>query len=122
MKILLYNDVVDTLTDEDDIGAIDTEPDEGEYQRKAVSLDSGEINLSQTVQGVFESEFEVTFDVRNVSGEVDSWAAVVNFQSDIVNAESQANDHLLATASLEQGLVSLAANDSIFVNGKIQQA
>lgn len=121
IDILLYRDSADTLTDENDVGDIDTEPNTGDYQRESVSLDSGSLSLSQNAQGNVEVSFEVLIDVRNTTGTVDSWGAVVSFQSDIVNAESSANPHLLTTASLGEGRVSLAANDRIRVNGGIEQ-
>jgi hypothetical protein len=119
--VLLYEDTIDTLTDADDIGAITTEASGGNYARQSVSFDSTDITLSQSADGTVESQFTVTFDVRNTGGSTDAWAAVVAFQSDVVNAESAENPHLLASSSLNQGRVSLSANDELEVIGTFGQ-
>lgn len=121
MDILLYEDLIDTLEDDDDIAQITSEASGGNYSRQQVDIDSTAITLSQTVEEVLKGSFSVTFNVRNTGGTVDAWAAVASFQSDIVNAESSANPHVLVSASLDQGQVSLAANDEITVEGSVLQ-
>jgi len=95
----LYNDATDALSDSDDIAAITTEPTTGNYSRKSLGLDSTDINLSVDANGDLKADGTVTFDVTDTGETVDGFFAVVNFQSDIVNAETSQNDHLLVSAT-----------------------
>lgn len=118
IDIGVYDDATDTLTDPSDVGAITTEPTDGNYARQAVTLDSTDVTLS-VVGGDLEAQFEVTFDVTNTTGTADAWFAVVTFQSDIVNAEAAENPHLLASGTFDGGSVDLANYKDLTVTGTI---
>lgn len=90
----------DQLIDASDVGDITTEPSDGNYVRQSVSLDSADVSLS-VVNGDVEAEFTVTFDTTNTTGHIDAHAVVADFQSDIVNAESGSNPHLVTSAAYE---------------------
>lgn len=96
----LYDDSTDRLTESDDVGAITTEPTTGNYAQQAVSLDSSDFSLSQDANSDLAAEYTVTFDVTDTTETVDAAFVVVNFQSDIVNSETSANNHLLASVAL----------------------
>lgn len=101
-EILLYNDGTDELDDSSDIGDITTEPDDGEYARQTQTLDSDDFPLS-VADGDIRTETEVVFDTTDTTGEVDAYAVVVNFQSDVVNSETEANPHLLTSSAFDDG-------------------
>lgn len=114
LEILLFDDGTDSLTDSSDVGDITTEPTDGNYVRQTVSLDSSAVTLSQ-VGGNIEAEAVVTFDVDGTTGSVDAAAAVVSFQSDIVNSETAQNPHHIYSADLDIGSVDLSNFTSIQV-------
>ncbi len=99
VEILLFNDATDVTDDTSDIGDITTEPTDGNYVRQTVNLDSTDVTLS-IVNGDLRAEAEVTFDVDGTTGTVDATGNVVDFQSDVVNAETGANPHLIYTGLL----------------------
>ena len=101
VSVGLYDDSTDSLTESDDVGAITTEPTTGNYARQTASLDSSDFSLSQNGNSDLAAEYTVTFDVTNTTETVDAAFVIVNFQSDIVNSESSANDHLLVSAALD---------------------
>jgi hypothetical protein len=103
VDVLLYNDGTDALSDSSDIGDITTEPTSGNYARQTVSLDGSDISLSQS-GGDLRAEATVTFDTSNTTEDVDAYAIVVNFQSDVVNSESSTNDHLLTSSTFDSGV------------------
>lgn len=111
----LYDDSTDSLSESDDLAAITTEPNDGNYARQSVSVDSTDVTLSQ-VSGDIDADMSVTFDTTNTTGTVDAVFVVVNFQSDIVNSETSANDHLLASTSLGSGSEDLSNLDSLSVD------
>lgn len=119
--VLLYDNGTDTLDDQSDIAAIDTEPTGGNYTRQPVSFDGPGLAQSLTADKRVRTEWSVTFDVRQTVGTIDAWAAVVSFESSVVAADVGATPHLLTYAPLEQGAVSLAANDEIVVNGAFDE-
>ena len=90
IEVLLFNDSTDGLTDSSDIGDITTEPNDGNYVRQNVTLDTSDWSLSIS-SGDIRVTGTVTFDVDNTTGTVDAAATVVDLQSDIVNSEGTAN-------------------------------
>lgn len=102
IEVGLYDDNADSISDTDDVGAITTEPADGNYARK--SFDFGTTDFSGLLDGGDVAGFikDHTFDVTNTTGEVDSYFIVINFQSTIVNSESGQNKHLIGTGALEQ--------------------
>jgi hypothetical protein len=64
----------------------------------------------------------VTFDLANTTDTVDSSAAIVDFQSDVVNNETTQNPHLLFAASLDIGSVDLSNFTSIEVTPQLDLA
>lgn len=102
IDLLLYEDATDQLSDADDIGSIGTEPTDGNYARQTVSLDSAEVSLS-VQNGDLVASGVVSFDTTDTTGTVDAYASVVTFQSDVVNSESSANEHLHVSSTFESG-------------------
>jgi hypothetical protein len=102
LEVLLFDDSTDSLTDSSDIADVTTEPTDGNYTRQTVTLDSSAVTLN-VVEGDIRAKFELTFDVENTTGTVDAYGLVNDFQSDIVNAESAANPHLITSASFAGG-------------------
>jgi len=94
----LYNDGVDSLSDDDDIDSITTEPDSETYIRKdGVSLslvyDSGSWKL--------DNDSKVTFDVSGEFVDVDSYFFVNSFQS-LRSDDVGLEEHLILGGSLSQ--------------------
>lgn len=103
IDVLLYNDASDALDDTSDVGDITTEPNDGNYTRQTLSLDSSDLRV-KVVGGEVRVAGDVTFDVANTTGTVDAWAAVVEFKSDIVDSETSQNPHLLASSPMAKSL------------------
>jgi hypothetical protein len=98
IEVLLYDDATDALTDASDVGDVTTEPTDGNYTRKTLTLDGANLTL-EVASGDVRVTGTVTFDVTDTTGTVDAWATVVSLQSDVVNSEGSLNPHLLASAS-----------------------
>lgn len=115
VEVLLYDDTADSLADSDDIGDITTEPTTGNYSRQTLTLDSSDFSL--TVQGGdLQVQGTPSFDVTGTTESVDAWAAVVDFQSDVVNAEGSQNPHLISSAAFATGDRDLGGIDTLNVN------
>jgi hypothetical protein len=108
MHILLYNDDEDKITAADDLEDITTEPDDGNYERATLLLGTGsDIDVTPPAG---DSEFpetepvtaelgEVEFDVTDTSGVVDSWGAVLEFETE---DDDSRRDHLVIRGQLDQ--------------------
>jgi hypothetical protein len=98
VDIGLYNDSTDSIGDSDDVGAITTEPSDGNYTRQ-----TGETLSAADISGDWgvDNDNTVSFDVTNTTGTVDSYFFVANFQADDTG-DGSANDHLVVTGSLSQ--------------------
>ena len=112
IEVLLYDDSVDELDDTSDVGDITTEPDDGDYARQTFTLDDPDVDLS-FVDGQLRAEATVVFNVSGTTGEVDATQTVVDFQSDVVNAEEEANPHFLYSATLDFGTADLSQFDNL---------
>ena len=107
LEVLLYDDSTDSLSDSSDIGDVTTELSGGNYSRQTVTLDGTDVSLSQ-VSGEIQAEYVVTFDMTSVSGDFDSAGVVVDFQSDVVNAEGSQNPHLIYTSTISNNTLDAA--------------
>lgn len=114
ISVGLYNDATDALSESNDVGDITTEPTTGNYAQQTLTLDSTDVSLSVNGSGDLKAEGTVTFDVTDTGETVDGFYVVVTFQSDVVNAESAENDHLLISATF--GTTDLSNYTSIDVN------
>ena len=112
IEVLLYDDSTDELTDSSDVGDITTEPDDGDYARQTFTLDDPDVDLS-FVDGQLRAEATVVFNVTDTTGEVDATQTIVDFQSDIVNSETEANPHFLYSATLDFGTADLSQFDNL---------
>ena len=112
VEVLLYDDSVDALDDTSDVGDITTEPTDGNYARQTFTLDGSDVELS-VVDGQLRAEATVTFDVTDTTGTVDATQTIVDFQSDIVNSETEANPHFLYSATLDFGSADLSQFDNL---------
>lgn len=98
LEVLLYNQS-DSITDSDDVGAVTTEPTDGNYSRDTLTLDSTDISLSVT-NGNLEISGTATFDLTNTTGTYNAYMVVLDFQSDVVNSETGQNPHHIFSATL----------------------
>lgn len=89
LEIALYDDSTDDLEDADDVDDITTEPDDGNYERQIITIDSNDIEL--TNRGM---TFLTTFDTEDTTGVIDSVAIIVVFESD---DDDSPEPHLLTT-------------------------
>jgi hypothetical protein len=89
----LYDDSVDSIADNNDVGDITTEPSGGNYTRQT--------NVSVSASDFSGNDNKVTFDVSGTSGDVDSYFFVVSFQANDTG-DSSAQTHLILTGSLSQ--------------------
>jgi len=112
VRVLLYDDDVDELDDTSDVGDITTEPTDGNYERKSIDLDSDDFTLT-VEDGLLRVEGEVTFDVADTTGTINATAVVSDFQSTVVNDETEAEEHLLYSSTLDIGSQDLEAFTSL---------
>ena len=121
VDVLLFDDSTDSLTDSSDVGDITTEPTSGNYARESLSLDGSDLSLDVT-GGNVRVQGGVSFDVTDTTATIDAYAIIVNFQSDVVNSEGSQNDHLLFSATLDEGSTDLTGNTriDIQVNGVLE--
>lgn len=99
LEIRLYNDGSQTLSDSSDPAIpLSSEPTTGNYAPQTLSLDSTSLSLSQST-GDLLVQGTVTFDVLDTGETVDGFVGVVSFQSDVVNAETGANPHVVISGT-----------------------
>lgn len=100
-SIGLYNDTTDATTDTSDIGDLTSEPATvDDYARQTVTVPTGvtlSLDASSNIQFDVDDQ---TFSVGTNTETVDAWFIVVSFQSDVVNAESSDNSHMVITGAL----------------------
>jgi len=114
LEVLLYNDATDNLGEASDVGDITTEPTTGNYTRQTLSFDSGDLSLSVDGSGDLQVDGGVTFDTLDTGDTVDGYALVASFQSDVVNSETGANNHIIASATF--GTTDLSNFSDVTVN------
>jgi len=114
LEVLLYNDSTDNLSEASDVGDITTEPTAGNYTRQTVSFDTGDLTLSVDGSGDLQVDGSVTFDTLDTGDTVDGYALVASFQSDVVNSEAGANDHIIASATF--GITDLSNFSDVTIN------
>jgi len=109
----LYDDSSDNLGDSDGLSAINTEPTDGNYSRQTFSLDDTEFTVTKNNNDNYQyTKDEFEWDVGGTTGSVDSWFAIINFES---------SDTLVYTGSLDQ-VYDLNNHDKLTVSniGRIQ--
>lgn len=121
IEVLLYDDSTDALDDTSDVGAITTEPTTGNYTRQTFSVDSSDVTVS-IQNGDLRAEATVVFDVDGTTETVDASAAVVSFQSDIVDSDTSQNPHHIYSATLDIGTQDLSNFTSIEVTPQLDLA
>ncbi len=97
VTIGLYNDSTDAISDTDDLDALTSEPTDGNYARQTDTVELADVSGDWTAR----TSAEVSFDVTNTTGTVDSYFIMVSFQADDTG-DSAAADHLIATGALSQ--------------------
>ncbi len=102
VEVGLYNSATDTLGDTSDVGAITSEPADGNYVRQTFSFGNTDFSALLDSGDVTAFLANHSFDVTDTTGTVDSYFIVVSFQSTVVNSEGAQNDHLLGFGDLEQ--------------------
>lgn len=95
----LYNDSTDNLSESNDIGDITTEPSSGNYARQTVNLDSTDLSIGLDGSNNMKVTGSVTFDTLDTGETVDGYFLIVSFQSDVVNSEGSANDHIILSST-----------------------
>jgi hypothetical protein len=98
VKVGLYNDSTDSISDSDDLAQITTEPSGAAYAQQTSTVTTRQIGSDFG----FDNDSKISFDTSNSSSTVDHAAFIVNFQSDSVAGDSSANDHLIGVAALSQ--------------------
>lgn len=110
VDILLYNDSTDAIGDTDDLAAISTEPTDGNYVRQTATLTL----VDESGDWAAETSAQVSFDVTDTTGTVDSYGIVANFTADDTS-DGSATDHLVATGALSQSY-DLSNLDTLNIN------
>jgi hypothetical protein len=98
VKIALYNNSTDSLSESSTLGSITTEPTGGSYARQSSTVTTLQIGSDFG----FDNDSQLSFDVSDSSQTVDHAAVIVNFQSDTVAGDGSANDNLIGYAALSQ--------------------
>ena len=114
LDVLLYNDSTDNLSESSDIADITSEPSAGNYTRQSVSFDSSDLSLSVDGSSNLQVEGSVTFDTLDTGDTVDGYALVASFTSDVLNAETGSNDHIIASSTF--GTTDLSNFSDVTVN------
>jgi hypothetical protein len=109
VELGMYNDASDSITDTDDIDAINTEPTDGNYQRQTATIQDADV---QKINGDWGWELSVSFDVTDTTGDVDAGFAVVEFQAE-ETGDSTVNKHLVLCMFGDDGTMSLSNHDQI---------
>jgi len=95
IEVTLYDDGADALTDSSLIGDLTTEP--SGIVRQTIDLDTTQITPSLNGSGNYQVLFEdQIFDVETVSGNVDAFVIIANFQSDVAGDSSATNNMIFA--------------------------
>ena len=97
VKVGLYNDSTDGLSDTSNVSDITTEPTGSAYSRQNSSIATKQISGDFG----FDNISKLEFDVSDSDQTVDHAFIIVNFQSS-VEGQSSSNDNLVAIASLDQ--------------------
>lgn len=95
----LYYDATDNLQDSEDLADITTEPSGASYARIGRTFGTGEFTSSD-VDGDWQAVADdISFDLSDSSQTVDSWFAVINFQSSD-KGDGSATDHVMMRGGL----------------------
>lgn len=98
VAIGLYDDATDGLSESSDMGAITTEPTDGNYARLTYSFGTTDYSSGQNADSDWQAQFaSKTFDLANTTGSADSYFIVANFTA---GSDSSAADHLFAFGPL----------------------
>lgn len=114
LKVGVYDDSTDTLSETSTLSDITTEPSGASYARQSSAVTSKQISGDFGI----DNDSKLSFDVSDSSQTVDHGFYVVNFQSDTVSGDGSATDHLVAVGPLDQSrdlsqidTLDFAAND-----------
>lgn len=118
LKVILYDDSTDSLTETSDIGDVGTEPTDGNYQRQDIPFDVNTFTVIEENADAVADMVDVIFDVINTTGDVDSWAVLGTFQSDRAG-DSSANQHILFSGGLDQSYPLSKSDELTVENGGI---
>ena len=94
------NEGGDNLDDTDNIDSITTEPNDGNYQRLEVGLDSDNIEIDTSgddAQAIFDT---LELDITDSTGEADSWFIVIEFESDYAD-DSEPSENLIMSGRFD---------------------
>lgn len=93
----LYNDSTDGLVETDDIGAITTEPDTGNYARLSYSFGT-DFTAGENAAGNWGVTFAPKeYDLTNTTGTADAYFYTVTFQG---NGDAEPTEHLIWSDTL----------------------
>jgi len=98
IKVALYDQTTDSISDPDDLTSITTEPAGSAYARQSSPVTTRQIGSDFG----FDNDSKIAFDTSDSSTTVDHAAFIVSFQSDSVSGDSSATDHLIGVAALSQ--------------------
>ena len=98
LEVGLYDHITDQLSDSDDVNAIDSEPDTGNYSRLTYSLTGDMVDITTNSNGDWVLSFsEKEFDLNETNGVCDGWFVVGEFMA---STDDAAQPHLLGTSAL----------------------
>lgn len=97
LTVGLYDDSTDSIGDTDDVDDITSEPSDGNYSRQSMTGTLTDTDGDWQI----ENDGELTFDVTDTTGTVDSYFIIANFQADDTS-DTEDEDHLVATGALSQ--------------------
>lgn len=105
LTVGLYNDAADDITATSSLGDITTEPSDGNYARRTVSLNAGDVVISDSGGNwqieLTEDGSDLSFDCTDTTGSVDACFVIANFTS--VDQSTVSNvDVLIFTIPLSQ--------------------
>jgi len=98
VKVALYDDTTDGISDSSTLSDITTEPGGASYERQSSSVTTRQIGSDFG----FDNDSKLSFDTSDSSNTVDTAAFIINFNSDSVAGDSSPTDHLIGVADLSQ--------------------
>lgn len=106
----------DDLSDGDDVGAINTEPQGSAYAQQTADFDTVNFTTQDNANANWEAIIsDLVYDTSDSSQDIDAYFVVVTFQAEDTG-DGSANDHLYWTGPLDQ-LYDLNSVDQFTLQG-----
>lgn len=101
IEVGVYNQATDSLTEDNDLADITTEPSDGNYARQTFTMDSSDVDVKSNGEAWVLDIMDHTFDMINTTGTADHYFIAITFQSDEAG-DSSATKHLISVGPLEK--------------------